>query len=148
MHGDPAADVPAVLLALDATLVLRGPGGDREVVAQDFFVDFWETAVQPDEILVEIRVPALPQRPWGFVKFRQRSQDWATVGVAVQERNDRRPAVALVNMGPTPLRARAVEEALAGEARWRRRRRRRQRAPLRLRTCGPTRSTACIWPGS
>lgn len=114
VHGDPAADVPAVLLALDATLVLRGPGGDREVVAQDFFVDFWETAVQPDEILVEIRVPALPQRPWGFVKFRQRSQDWATVGVAVQERNDRRPAVALVNMGPTPLRARAVEEALAG----------------------------------
>jgi carbon-monoxide dehydrogenase medium subunit len=114
VHGDPAADVPAVLLALEATLVLRGPDGEREVPAQDFFVDFWETAAQPDEILVEIRVPAQPGRPWGFVKFRQRSQDWATVGVVVQEREDRRQAVALVNMGPTPLRARGVEEALAG----------------------------------
>jgi len=114
VHGDPAADVPAVLLALDATLVLRGPDGEREVPAQEFFLDFWETAARPDEILVEIRVPALPARRWGFVKFRQRSQDWATVGVAVQERADGRSAVALVNMGPTPLRARAVEEALAG----------------------------------
>jgi carbon-monoxide dehydrogenase medium subunit len=113
VHGDPAADVPAVLLALDATLVLRGPGGEREVAAGDFFVGFWETAAQPDEVLVEIRVPALAGRPWGFVKFRQRSQDWATVGVAVQQRDDGRTAVALVNMGPTPLRARAVEEALA-----------------------------------
>jgi carbon-monoxide dehydrogenase medium subunit len=114
VHGDPAADVPAVLLALDATLVARGPGGEREIPAGEFFVDFWETAIQPDEILVEIRVPALPGRPWGFVKFRQRSQDWATVGVAVQQREDRRHAVALINMGPTPLRARALEEALAG----------------------------------
>lgn len=113
VHGDPASDVPAVLLALDASLVLRGPGGERELPARDFFVDFWETAVQPDEVLVEIRVPALAGRQWGFVKFRQRSQDWATVGVAVQERADGRRAVALVNMAPTPLRARAVEEALA-----------------------------------
>jgi carbon-monoxide dehydrogenase medium subunit len=95
-------------------MVLRGPEGEREVSAHDFFVDFWETAAHPDEVLVEIRVPALPGRQWGFVKFRQRSQDWATVGVAVQERDDGRRAVALVNMGPTPLRARAVEEALAG----------------------------------
>ena len=114
VHCDPAADVPAVLLALDATMVLRGPGGERELSVHDFFVDFWETAAHPDEVLVEIRVPTLPGRPWGFVKFRQRSQDWATVGVAVQEGGDRRPAVALVNMGPVPLRARAVEEALAG----------------------------------
>jgi carbon-monoxide dehydrogenase medium subunit len=114
VHCDPAGDAPAVLLALDATMVLRGPGGTREIPARDFFVDFWETAAHPDEVLVEIRVPALPGRPWGFVKFRQRSQDWATVGVAVQERADGRRAVALVNMGPTPLRARAVEEALAG----------------------------------
>jgi carbon-monoxide dehydrogenase medium subunit len=114
VHGDPAADVPAVLVALDATMVLRGPSGDREVPAEQFFVDFWETACGADEILVEIRVPALPGRGWGFQKFRQRSQDWATVGVAVQERADGRAAVGLVNMGPVPVRARAVEEALAG----------------------------------
>jgi len=113
VHGDPASDVPAVLLALDATMVLRGPGGEREVPASEFFVDFWETDCGTEEILVEIRVPALPGRGWGFQKFRQRSQDWATVGVAVQERADGSRAVALVNMGPVPLRARAVEEALA-----------------------------------
>jgi carbon-monoxide dehydrogenase medium subunit len=116
VHGDPAADVPAVLLALDATMVLRGPGGQREVPASEFFVDFWETSCGPDEILVEIRVPALAGRGWGFQKFRQRSQDWATVGVAVQERTDGSHAVALVNMGPVPLRALGVEEALAGGA--------------------------------
>ena len=116
VHGDPAADVPAVLLALDATMVLQGPGGQREVPAGEFFVDFWETACGPDEVLVEIRVPALAGRGWGFQKFRQRSQDWATVGVAVQERTDGGHAVALVNMGRVPLRARGVEEALAGGA--------------------------------
>ena len=116
VHGDPAADVPAVLMALDATMVLRGPAGDREVPADQFFIDFWETACTPVEILVEIRVPALPGRAWSFQKFRQRSQDWATVGVAVQERADGRRAVGLVNMGPVPLRARAVEEALDGGA--------------------------------
>lgn len=116
MHGDPAADVPAVLVALDATFLLRGPGGEREVPAGDFFVDFWETAARPDEILVEIRVPALPGRSWGFQKFRQRSQDWAIVGVAVQQGADGGHTVGLVNMGPVPLRARAVEEALHGGA--------------------------------
>jgi carbon-monoxide dehydrogenase medium subunit len=113
VHGDPAADVPAVLLALDATMVLRGPGGERELPAPEFFLDFWETDCGAEEILVEIRVPALPGRGWGFQKFRQRSQDWAIVGVAVQERADGSRAVALVNMAPVPLRARAVEEALA-----------------------------------
>ena len=116
VHGDPASDVPAVLVALDATMVLRGRGGEREVAADQFFVDFWETACTPHEILREIRVPALPGKAWNFQKFRQRSQDWAIVGVAVQEVADGRRAVGLVNMGPVPLRARAVEEALAGGA--------------------------------
>ncbi|MGY1634607.1 FAD binding domain-containing protein [Geodermatophilus sp. SYSU D01186] len=113
MHGDPAADVPAVLVALDATLLLRGPGGDREIAATGFFVDFWQTAAEPDEVLVEVRVPAVPGRAWSFQKFRQRSQDWATVGVAVQQAADGALAVGLVNMAPVPLRARAVEQALA-----------------------------------
>jgi aerobic carbon-monoxide dehydrogenase medium subunit len=116
MHGDPAADVPAVLLALDATLVLRGPGGEREVAASDFFLDFWETAAEPDEILLEVRVPVQPGRAWSYQKFRQRSLDWAVVGVAVQQTAEGH-AVALVNMGPVPLRAHATEHALADGAR-------------------------------
>jgi carbon-monoxide dehydrogenase medium subunit len=116
VHGDPAADVPAVLVAVDATMVLRGAEGDRDVPARDFFVDFWETACTPHEVLVEIRVPALPGRGWNFQKFRQRSQDWAIVGVAVQEVADGRRTIGLVNMGPVPVRARAAEEALAGGA--------------------------------
>jgi carbon-monoxide dehydrogenase medium subunit len=116
MHGDPAADVPAVLVALDATLLLHGPDGDREIAAGDFFVDFWQTAAEPDEVLVEVRVPALSGRAWSFQKFRQRSQDWATVGIAVQQTADGGFAVGLVNMAPVPLRARAVEQALADGA--------------------------------
>jgi carbon-monoxide dehydrogenase medium subunit len=115
MHGDPAADVPAVLLALDAALVLRGPRGEREVAAADFFLDFWETAAEPDEILLEVRVPVQPGRAWSFQKFRQRSQDWAIVGVAVQQTADGH-AIGLVNMGPVPLRAHATEHALTDGA--------------------------------
>lgn len=113
VHGDPAADLPAVLVALDATFLLHGPEGDREIAAADFFVDFWETAAGPEEVLVEIQVPALPGRGWGFQKFHQRSQDWAIVGAAVQELADGRYATALVNMGPVPVRAQGVEQALA-----------------------------------
>jgi carbon-monoxide dehydrogenase medium subunit len=113
VHGDPAADLPAVLVALDATLLLRGPSGDREVPVADFFVDFWQTAAEPDEILIEIRVPAQPGRAWSYQKFHQRSQDWAVVGVAAQQLADGSHGVGLVNMGPVPVRARAVERALA-----------------------------------
>ncbi|MGY1694391.1 MULTISPECIES: FAD binding domain-containing protein [unclassified Geodermatophilus] len=116
VHGDPAADVPAVLVTLDATLVLRGPAGEREVPAAEFFVDFWETACRLDEVLTEIRVPVLPGRGWDYRKFRQRSQDWATVGVAVQERADGSHAVGLVNMAPVPWRSTPVEDALRAGA--------------------------------
>jgi len=113
VHGDPAADLPAVLVALDATVLLRGPGGDRELTAAEFFVDFWQTAAEPDEILLEIRVPAQAGRGWSYQKFHQRSQDWAVVGVAAQQLADGAVGVGLVNMGPVPVRARAVEQALA-----------------------------------
>jgi len=113
-HGDPASDLPAVVLALDGELVIRGPAGERVVPASEFFHGFLETAIGPDELLVEIRLRKT-QGGWSYQKFNRRAQDWATVGVAVA-RTDGTPAVALVNMGATPLRAAAVESALAAGA--------------------------------
>jgi carbon-monoxide dehydrogenase medium subunit len=110
-HGDPASDLPAVVLALDATLVARGPAGDREIPAGQFFRSLFETALEPDELLTEIRVPKPAAAGWSFQKFTKRAIDWAIVGVAVQG-----SAVALVNMGSAPLRATATERALAGGA--------------------------------
>jgi len=111
-HGDPASDLPAALLALDATYVARGPGGERTIPAGEFAVGFLETALAPDELLTEIRVPKTGARGFGFEKFNRRAQDYAIVG-AVAARVNGGTQVALVNMGPTPLRASAVENALA-----------------------------------
>jgi carbon-monoxide dehydrogenase medium subunit len=114
-HGDPASDLPAALLALDATFVARGPGGEREIDAEHFFIGFLETALAPDELLTEIRVPKTGPDAFSYQKFNRRAQDWAIVGaLAVQV--DGAARVALVNMGPTPLRARGVEAALAAGA--------------------------------
>ena len=107
-HGDPASDLPAVILALDATLVARGPSGQREIAAAGFFQGLFETALEPDELLVEIRVPKPAAVGWSFQKFTKRAIDWAIVGVAVQG-----SSVALVNMASIPVRAGAVERALA-----------------------------------
>ena len=112
-HGDPASDLPAALLALRGSMVIRGPGGTREVEADDFFTGFLETALGEDELLVEIRVPKMPDATWSFQKFNRRAQDWAIVGVVVAEGG---AGVGLVNMGQIPLRASAVEAALAGGA--------------------------------
>ena len=109
-HGDPASDLPAVALALDATLVARGPSGEREIPAGAFFQSLFETALQPEELLTEIRVPKPATPGWAFQKFK-RGIDWAIVGVAMQGHS-----VGLVNMGPVPLRAAATEQALAGGA--------------------------------
>ena len=112
-HGDPASDLPAVLLALDATFVLRGGSGERTVPASEFFLGFLETALAPDELLTEIRVPHAIGG-FSYQKFNRRAQDWAIVGaVAVTNGSTR---VALVNMGSTPLRAAGVEAALASGA--------------------------------
>jgi aerobic carbon-monoxide dehydrogenase medium subunit len=112
-HGDPASDLPAALLALRATLVARGPGGERRIAADDFFTGFLETALAPDEVLTEIRVPAVPGVGWAFEKFQRRAQDWAIVGVAAVLTNGASgPGIGLVNMGSEPLRAAAAEEAL------------------------------------
>ncbi len=111
-HADAAADLPATLLALDATFVVRGADGQRSVPAAEFFKSIFETALEPGELLTEIQVPK-PANPaaWSFQKFNKRAIDFAIVGVAVQG-----TSVALVNMGSTPLRAAAVESALASGA--------------------------------
>ena len=120
-HGDPASDLPAAVLALGGTLVARGADGEREIAATDFFTGFLETALAPDEILAEIRVPKLAGAGWSYQKFNRRAQDWAIVGVAAVRSVNGGGAgattgVALVNMGAVPIRATAVEEALAGGA--------------------------------
>ncbi len=116
-HGDPAADLPAVLLALDGELVARGPQGERTIAAADFFTGFLATALDPQEVLTEIRVPKHSGAGHCYLKFNRRAQDWATVGVAALVSNGT-ARVALTNMGQTPLRARGVEEtyASAGDA--------------------------------
>jgi carbon-monoxide dehydrogenase medium subunit len=110
-HADPAADLPMALVALGGSVELRGSDGSRLVSAEDFFQGFFETAMQPDELLTAVRVPRRPGIPWGYQKFVRRSNDWAIVGVAAVDGR-----IALANMGSTPLRAKAAEEALAGGA--------------------------------
>ncbi|MBV9383982.1 MAG: xanthine dehydrogenase family protein subunit M [Streptosporangiaceae bacterium] len=108
-HGDPASDLPAVLLALDATFVARGRAGTREIPAGEFFRSLFETALEPGELLTEIVVPKPANgAAWSFQKFTKRAIDWAIVGVAVQD--DR---IGLINMGSVPLRAGRAEAALA-----------------------------------
>jgi carbon-monoxide dehydrogenase medium subunit len=112
-HGDPASDLPAVVLALGATLVARSRrGGAREIAADDFFSGFLETALEPDELLEEIRVPKVPAAGWSFQKFNRRAQDWAIVGVAcVRDPGGVGTRVGLVNMDSRPVRAGGVEQA-------------------------------------
>ena len=111
-HGDPASDLPAALLALDATFVAKGPNGQREIAAADFFQGFLETSLAPDELLTEIRVPKTGANGFAFEKFQRRAQDYAIVG-AIAAKVNGGTHVGLVNMGSTPLRAHAVENALA-----------------------------------
>lgn len=120
-HGDPASDLPAVVLALGAELVVRGQDGERVIPAAEFFTGVFQTALGPDEVLVEVRVPKLAASAgWAYLKANRRAQDWATVGVAALVHRDNGniagASIGLVNMGGTPLRARAAEDALAGGA--------------------------------
>jgi len=112
-HGDPASDLPAVMLALGATLIAAGPDGRRAIAASDFFEGFLETALTANELLVEVQVPR-HAGGWSYQKFNRRAQDWAIVGVAAVA--GERTGVGLVNMGPVPLRAEGVEAALASGA--------------------------------
>jgi aerobic carbon-monoxide dehydrogenase medium subunit len=113
-HGDPAGDMPSVLLALDATFVAQGPDGTRTIAVTDFFTSLFETALAPTEVLTEIHVPK-SKDGWSYMKFNRRAIDWALVGVAAVRSNGG-VHVGLTNMGLTPLRASGVEEAVAGGA--------------------------------
>jgi aerobic carbon-monoxide dehydrogenase medium subunit len=118
-HGDAASDLPSALLALEGEFKLKGSGGERTVAAADFFQDYLQTDLAPDEVLTEIRVPKLgPNTGWSYKKFNRRAQDWAVVGVAaVVEKSDGNigsARIGLTNMGSTPLRASAAEGALSG----------------------------------
>ena len=114
-HADPASDLPAVVLALGGTLVVTGPHGEREIASRDFFTGFLESALEPDELLTEVRIPKLETEGWSFQKFNRRAQDWAIVGVAAV-RAKGVTGVGLVNMGSTPLYAAGVVEAVNGGA--------------------------------
>jgi carbon-monoxide dehydrogenase medium subunit len=118
-HGDPANDHPALALALDATLTLQGPAGRRHVKADDFFLGTYMTALQDDEILVEIRLPAFaPKTGWSYQKLKRKTGDWATAGAAVVLRLDggvvSHVRIGLTNVAPMALRALAAEQALLG----------------------------------
>jgi carbon-monoxide dehydrogenase medium subunit len=118
-HADPAGDLPAVALALDAEFVIAGPQGRRTVPAREFFVDYLTTALQDGELLVEVRIPKLAGS-WGmhYEKFNRVAQAWSIVAVAAAVRREdghiAEARIGLTNMGPTPLRAHATETALAG----------------------------------
>jgi carbon-monoxide dehydrogenase medium subunit len=110
-HGDPASDLPAALIALRGSVVVQGPAGRREVTVDDFFTGFLETDLAPDELLVEVRVPRMPDARWSFQKFNRRAQDWAIVGAAVVV-DGGSCGVGLVNMDSRPVRAAGVEAAV------------------------------------
>jgi aerobic carbon-monoxide dehydrogenase medium subunit len=117
-HGDPASDLPAVLLAADGAVTARGGGGERTIAAAELFEDYLTTSLGPDEVITSVSFRALDQWSWGYEKFTRRSEDWAMVGVCAMvkasngECEDVR--IGLTNMGSTPLRATAAEDALRG----------------------------------
>ncbi len=118
-HADPAADMPAVMVALGATMIARGPGGERAIGADDFFADYLTTALAADEILTGVRVPKLgPGWGYSYQKFHRTAQAWAIVGVAALARRSNgqveQARIGMANMDSVPVRARAAEAAAAG----------------------------------
>jgi carbon-monoxide dehydrogenase medium subunit len=120
VHGDPASDLPAVMLITEASVTLQGSGGNRSVAASELFQNYLETAVGADEVLTEVNVPVLEDWGFGYQKFNRRSEDWAMVAVsAVVKAADgqcEEVRIGLTNMGSVPLRANAAEEALRGQS--------------------------------
>ena len=118
-HGDPASDLPGVLLAAEGSVTVQGQGGQRTLEASELFRDYLQTALEPAEVLTEVRVPALDGYGFAYQKFNRRSEDWAMVAVSalVKQTGDicEDVRIGMTNMGSVPLRAQAVEEALRGQ---------------------------------
>jgi carbon-monoxide dehydrogenase medium subunit len=119
-HGDPASDLPAVMLICHASVTLQGAGGNqRSVGANDLFRNYLETAIEPAEVLTEVRIPVYDGWGYSYQKFNRRSEDWAMVAVSVlvKQTGDvcEDVRVGLTNMSSVPLRAGAVEDALRGQ---------------------------------
>jgi carbon-monoxide dehydrogenase medium subunit len=119
-HGDPASDMPAILLAHEGSVIVRGPAGEREIAAADLFEDYLTTAIGEGEILTEVRIPALAGYGYGYHKFNRRQEDWAMVAVAAlvskgADGSAEDVRIGLTHMGSTPLRASAAEAALRGQ---------------------------------
>jgi aerobic carbon-monoxide dehydrogenase medium subunit len=120
-HGDTAADLPAVLLACEGEVTARGSGGERTIPASELFEDYLTTALAPEEVLTEVRLPSMDGYGFAYEKFNRRVEDWAMVGVCalVKKAGDgscEDVRIGLTHMGSTPLRASAAEEALRGQA--------------------------------
>ena len=118
-HGDPASDLPAVLLAAEGSVTVQGSGGEREIAAADLFQDYLTTAIAPGEVMTSVSVPIGAGWGFGYQKFNRRVEDWAMVGVCALVRKAADGScedvrVGLTNMGSTPLRATATEDALRG----------------------------------
>ncbi len=118
-HGDAAADLPAILLAMGGSVVVRGSGGEREIAAEDLFEGYLTTAIASGEVMTEVKVPALIGYGHGYEKFNRRSEDWAMVGVsALVKATDgvcEDVRIGLTHMASVPLRATAAEDALRGQ---------------------------------
>lgn len=118
-HADPASDLPGAMLAAEASVVARGPGGERTIAVADLFEDYLTTSLAPDEVLTEIHMPALDGWKWGYEKFTRRAEDWAMVGVValvkITDGACEDVRIGLNHMGSTALRAGAVEDALRGQ---------------------------------
>ena len=120
-HGDPASDQPAILLAYEGSVTVRGAGGERTIAAADLFEDYLTTAVGDDEVLTSVNYPALDGYGFGYQKFNRRKEDWAMVAVSalVKKASDgscEDVRIGLTHMSNVPLRATAAEEALRGGA--------------------------------
>ena len=119
-NGDPASDPPTVLLAMDGSVTARGPGGERTIAAADLFQDYLTTAIADDEVVTDVRLPAMDGYGHAYLKFTRRAEDWSMVGVAALVKVDGGKfsdvRIGMTHMGTTPLRATQVEQALVGQS--------------------------------